>query len=262
MEIIKTEIVQETISYVAQELVEILAGNEEQIKLDFVIGDDPLRFKLGSGEEEAQWKEKHKIPEEYDAAQTLAFLREKHGISPGMPDELALKVLAILYKISEQSYLAYQPMEIARDVSMLTVAQIEERHLDLPGVNVEVKPIRHYKEGNLAAHVLGYLGSINQEELEGLSKGIHAKHMWQIGLRKGSGGGTERDKGARQVEVNSVGHLISTLGERPSIPVTIYFSRWIPAAADRRAVSHQTMERFRRERWVQIPKRKVGGRWP
>ncbi|NLO25717.1 MAG: penicillin-binding protein 2 [Clostridiales bacterium] len=220
VEIMKTEIVQETISYVAQELVEILAGNEEQIKLDFVIGDDPLRFKLGSGEEEAQWKEKHKIPEEYDAAQTLAFLREKHGISPGMPDELALKVLAILYKISEQSYLAYQPMEIARDVSMLTVAQIEERHLDLPGVNVEVKPIRHYKEGNLAAHVLGYLGSINQEELEGLSDKGYTQNdiIGKSGLERVLEEELKGIRGARQVEVNSVGRLISTLGERPSIP--------------------------------------------
>jgi penicillin-binding protein 2 len=169
VEIVKTEIVQETISEVAQDLVRILDGNGEHIRVEFAIAADPVRFVQDSREKEIEWKKKYKIPEEYDAPKALEFLREKYEISPDMTDAQAVQALAILHKIGEQSYLAYQPLEIARDVSMLTVAQIEERHMDLPGVNVEVKPIRYYREGNLASHVLGYLGSINQEELESLA---------------------------------------------------------------------------------------------
>lgn len=220
VEIVKTEIVQETISYVAQELVQILDDNGESVKLDFAIVADPLRFKLDSDGKETEWKKKYSIPIEYDAMETLTFLRDKYDIAPHMSDNLALKTLAILHKISEQSYLAYQPLEIARDVSMLTVAQIEERHLDLPGVNVEVKPIRHYREGILASHVLGYLGSINPEELENLAERGYTQNdvIGKSGLEKVLEEELKGIRGAKQVEVNSVGRLISTLGERPSIP--------------------------------------------
>ncbi|MDD2573289.1 MAG: penicillin-binding protein 2 [Firmicutes bacterium] len=256
VEVVKTEIVQETISYVAQELVGILDSNGEHIRLDFAIGDDPLRFKLDSGKE-AEWKDKYEIPREYDAAQALAFLREKHGIAPEMTDELALKALAILHKIGEQSYLAYQPLEIARDVSALTVAQIEERHLDLPGINVEVKPIRYYKEGNLASHVLGYLGSINHEELESLEDKGYTQNdiIGKSGLERVLEEELKGISGARQVEVNSVGRLISTLGERPSIPGSNVF-----LTLDSRL--QQTAERALEETMEKIQAGEMGKKYP
>ncbi|MFA6669842.1 MAG: penicillin-binding transpeptidase domain-containing protein, partial [Bacillota bacterium] len=256
VEVVKTEIVQETISYVAQELVGILDSNGEHIRLDFAIGDDPLRFKLDSGKE-AEWKDKYEIPREYDAAQALAFLREKHGIAPEMTDELALKALAILHKIGEQSYLAYQPLEIARDVSALTVAQIEERHLDLPGINVEVKPIRYYKEGNLASHVLGYLGSINHEELESLEDKGYTQNdiIGKSGLERVLEEELKGISGARQVEVNSVGRLISTLGERQSIPGNNVF-----LTLDSRL--QQTAQRALRETMEKIQAGEMGTKYP
>lgn len=247
VEIVKTEVVQESISYVAQELVRILDNNGEGIGVDFTIEGGPLRFKLRDRDMELKWKEKHSIPAEYDAAKTLEFLRDKHSISEDMSDELAIKVLAILYKINEQSYLAYQPLEIARDVSMATVAQVEERHLDLSGVNVTVKPIRHYKEGNLASHVLGYLGSINRQELEDLAGKGYTQNdvIGKSGLEKILEEELKGVRGARQVEVNSVGRLISTLGERPSISgnnVFLTLDSQLQQAAER--ILSETMERI------------------
>ncbi len=220
VEIVKTELVQERISEVAQQLVRILDRNGEHIRVEFPISDNPVRMVFNSQEEEQKWKKTYKIPQEYKADQALKFLREKNGVSPDMPVHMAIKVLAILQKIGQQSYLAYQPLEIARDVSMVTVAQIEERHLDLPGVNVEVKPVRHYKEGSLAAHVMGYLGSINQQELEGLADKGYTQNdiIGKAGLERVLEEELKGTSGAKQVEVNSVGRLISTLGQRPPIP--------------------------------------------
>jgi penicillin-binding protein 2 len=265
VEILKTEIVQEQISGVAQELVRILDGNGERVRLDFPIavsraqsdpaqsdsaqsdpaqsdpaqfdpaqsdsvvsdviefnpaGIDIVEFAFDSQREEQAWKKKYTVPEEYDAAQALDFLKEKNGIDAGMPGYMSVQVLSILHKISEQTYFAYQPLEISRDVSMLTVAQIEERHLDMPGVNVEVKPIRYYKEGSLASHVMGYLGSINQQELEDLrDKGYNQNDIiGKSGLERVLEEKLKGINGAKQVEVNSVGRFISTLGEKPPIP--------------------------------------------
>ena len=257
VEIIKTEIVEEKISDVAQDLVRILDSNGEHIRIEFVIAADPVRFVFDSWEKELEWKKKNKIPQESSAAQTLALLREKFEISPDLPDTLAVQALAILYKIGEQSYLAYQPLEIARDVSMLTVAQIEERHLDLPGVNVEVKPIRYYREGSLAAHVLGYLGSINQEELEVLGDKGYTQNdiIGKSGLEKVLEEELKGLNGAKQVEVNSVGRLISTLGEKPSIPGNNVF-----LTLDMRL--QQTAERALWETMEKIQAGEMGTKYP
>src|SRR3972149_2580171 len=45
------------------------------------------------------------------------------------------------------------------------VPTVEENRLDLPGVIIEVEPVRHNLYGSLAAHGLGYLGEINPSEL-------------------------------------------------------------------------------------------------
>ncbi len=248
VEIVKTEVVQESISYVAQELVRILHKNGEGVRVDFIIDADPIRFKLGDREAEFKWKKDHSVPVGYDAGETLEFLRDKHNISEDMSDELALKALAILYKINEQSYLAYQPLEIARDVSMATVAQIEERHLDLSGVNVMVKPIRHYKKESLASHVLGYLGSINRQELENLRDKGYTQNdvIGKSGLEKVLEEELRGIRGARQVEVNSKGRLISTLGERPPISGnSVFLTLDLRLQETAEQVLRETMERIR-----------------
>lgn len=58
---------------------------------------------------------------------------------------------------------------VAVDVSRRVVAYLEE-HPDLfPGVSVEQRTQRHYPKGTLAAHVLGYTGTVTQDQLDASS---------------------------------------------------------------------------------------------
>ncbi len=52
------------------------------------------------------------------------------------------------------------------DVDFDVVAHIEERKLELPGVQIGEIAKRHYPNGTLAAHVLGYARSIGEEQYE------------------------------------------------------------------------------------------------
>src|SRR5258706_6811263 len=45
-------------------------------------------------------------------------------------------------------------------------AGVEEEKPDLPGIEVQMEPIRHYLNGSLGAHLLGYAREGNQEEME------------------------------------------------------------------------------------------------
>lgn len=53
------------------------------------------------------------------------------------------------------------PFNYLQDLNFETAAVFSERNLGLPGVNVTVKPVRHYVYGALGAHFLGYVGMPN-----------------------------------------------------------------------------------------------------
>ena len=95
-----------------------------------------------------------------------------------IPQELESRSISRLAKIlnlSEQkinrilkkdTVAPFAPVVIAPDVNYKTVAVIEERSTDLPGVVVDIRPLRYYPYGKVGAHVIGYLGKIGSEELK------------------------------------------------------------------------------------------------
>ncbi|MFQ5961362.1 MAG: penicillin-binding protein 2 [Candidatus Methylomirabilales bacterium] len=74
------------------------------------------------------------------------------------PGEVAAKIRAGLAH-------PHQPVLLAREVNERTMVAIEERKMDFPGVSLRVHPIRAYLKGGIAAHLLGYVSEVNQEQL-------------------------------------------------------------------------------------------------
>jgi penicillin-binding protein 2 len=58
------------------------------------------------------------------------------------------------------------PLPICTNLAPAEIARVQERGLRLPGVDMEVQPIRVYPRGSLAAHALGYL-RLSDESVEG-----------------------------------------------------------------------------------------------
>jgi len=59
----------------------------------------------------------------------------------------------------------YMPTRLKEDIDWETLAAIENKHLSLPGVRIEVVPSRDYLYGDLASHLVGYLAEISPAEL-------------------------------------------------------------------------------------------------
>lgn len=61
----------------------------------------------------------------------------------------------------------YQPIPVATDVEPKIAVQIAERSEEFPGVTAEIEPIRNLvlPFNTSMAHILGYLGPVNDEEL-------------------------------------------------------------------------------------------------
>lgn len=58
------------------------------------------------------------------------------------------------------------PVTLRSDVGYDLIAYLEENQDEFPGVAVQRVFVRHYPNGSLAAHVLGNVGEINEEELK------------------------------------------------------------------------------------------------
>ncbi len=59
----------------------------------------------------------------------------------------------------------YQPLPLLVDVGRDAMDKVQENGVNLPGILVEVKPLRAYPHDEMAAHLFGYLGEITEDEL-------------------------------------------------------------------------------------------------
>jgi penicillin-binding protein 2 len=81
-------------------------------------------------------------------------------ISHLRPEQIRNKIRA------EAKECAACPATLRRDVSYDTVYFLRENQEDYPGVSVERVYVRHYQQGTLAAHVLGYTGQVDEQDLD------------------------------------------------------------------------------------------------
>ncbi len=114
----------------------------------------------------------------------------------------------------------YSPALIQTNVPRDVAFYIEENHLDFPGVQIGLEPVRQYVDGPLLSHILGFVGPIPSERAADYkSQGYAATD--QVGLN-GLEYTFEPDlhgtKGRRYIEVDVAGREVANLGEEPPVP--------------------------------------------
>jgi penicillin-binding protein 2 len=117
--------------------------------------------------------------------------------------------------IEGQRYRLFEPITVMRDVDWQMVVKLEEHRGELPGVEVNVEPLRYYPEKNLAGHVLGYVHPIyDNEELERSYDPMNYRVgdlVGKDGLEKVYEEYLKGTDGARRVEVDARGNPIREL---------------------------------------------------
>lgn len=118
-------------------------------------------------------------------------------------------------KVSEQQFRLFEPVILIRDIPWELVVELEEMRQELPGVAVNVEPLRNYPNGALAGHILGYIHSINAEELEtAKDEGINYTMnslIGKSGIEKQYEQELKGSEGARRVEVDAKNRPIREL---------------------------------------------------
>ena len=99
------------------------------------------------------------------------------------------------------------PVRLAEDIDWNTVAYIENNRMNLPGIKIEVVPLRVYHYGNLASHLIGYLGEINEKELKKAREGQYrgGDLIGKMGLERLREKDLRGEKGRHYMEVNALG---------------------------------------------------------
>ncbi|MBU4262138.1 MAG: penicillin-binding protein 2 [Proteobacteria bacterium] len=114
----------------------------------------------------------------------------------------------------------YMPILLKEDIDWKTLVYIENHHFELPGVRVEAVPSRDYLYGNMASHLIGYLGQINKEELENRkdSKYQGGDLIGKMGIEKLYEKELRGEKGYRYLEVDVLGFEQQILRHQDPLP--------------------------------------------
>jgi penicillin-binding protein 2 len=119
------------------------------------------------------------------------------------------------------------PRKLKDGLTLKEAAQIESHRLDLPGVMIQVESQRNYPVGVVAAHLLGYVGEISQEQLDrGESGELHqGSIIGQYGIEKSYDRFLRGKTGEKLTEVDALGHeKRTTLVEKPEAGDDLYLS--------------------------------------
>jgi penicillin-binding protein 2 len=114
----------------------------------------------------------------------------------------------------------FEPIRIKTDVGPDVIAKIEERRTELPGVVIEIQPVRNYVNNELAAHIFGYVSEINDVELEKRKADGYKSGdiVGKFGLEKVYDRELRGIDGGGQVEVDVGGRPVQVLGKKEPLP--------------------------------------------
>ncbi len=147
----------------------------------------------------------------------IIFIREGSRHSP----EETISMLAAGIGMSHEEVLQkinrkrkdplYQPITIKEDAGVEDVAFVMARAYEMPEISVEFQPRRLYREGQLAAHALGYIGEATEAQIQN-SPDLNPRDQVGIaGLELVYDSVLRGKDGSRHVVVNNSGREIETL---------------------------------------------------
>ena len=165
------------------------------------------------------------VPEKVDnLEETLAFLDELVGVSE--------RDLEQFEKRSSYRRRPYEPVVLRQRLSAEEIAAVMVNRFYLPGVDVEAQLIRHYPHGDAFAHVLGYVGRINQRDQERIEQDEDSQRRYSATSHIGKTGIERRyedilhgDVGYERIETNARGRLLRTMqreSPRPGTDLTLH----------------------------------------
>lgn len=160
-------------------------------------------------------------------AYTVSIMPSGKDVAPEEVTKLAgylNKPAAEIQKKISDNKDGYEPIRIATDVPMDVVTNIEEHSHELPGISIDVEPLRYYPYNTMASQLFGYVGEVSEEELAEI-KQENPNTLVGAGTILGRSGlesmyddvlrGVD---GGKQLEVDATGRPVEEVERKNTIP--------------------------------------------
>lgn len=125
-------------------------------------------------------------------------------------------------QLTEESK-SFESLPLRSRLSEEEIARFAARRYQFPGVEIRARLFRHYPQGDLFSHVIGYIGRINQKDLDRLEENGElanyrgTDYIGKMGLEQHYERVLHGTTGVDQVEVDSSGRAVRMLSRTPPI---------------------------------------------
>ena len=163
------------------------------------------------------------------SAYTLEITPSKSGPLDQTLDELS-KVLDItarerrrFKKLLDESK-SFESLPIRTRLTDTEVARFAAQRYRFPGVEIKARLFRSYPYGDLASHVIGYIGRINQAEKEKINDSDDqanyrgTEYIGKLGVEQSFESQLHGTTGVEQIETSAGGRAVRKLASNPSTP--------------------------------------------
>ncbi|MDO9151850.1 MAG: penicillin-binding protein 2 [Methylotenera sp.] len=126
-------------------------------------------------------------------------------------------------KFREQSH-SFESAPIRTHLNEIEAAKFAVNHYRFPGVEIKSRLFRHYPLGKLGSHMVGYIGRINDKDIENLKEdGVYSNykgsdHIGKSGLEQFYEQQLHGVTGFQQVEIDADGHAVRVLSSNAPVP--------------------------------------------
>ncbi|MFA7553711.1 MAG: penicillin-binding protein 2 [Spongiibacteraceae bacterium] len=130
----------------------------------------------------------------------------------------------------------YAAVPLKLQLSEEEIAVISVNSYRLPGVDVDAQLARHYPQGELFAHVLGYVGRISEREQQTIDEVNYSgtNEIGKIGLEKYYEDILHGQVGSQNVETNAKGRVLRVLertNPQPGEDITLFLDAHVQRVA-------------------------------
>ncbi len=133
---------------------------------------------------------------------------------------------------------SFRPVRVRRGLTLEEVTKVEERKLELPGVVVEVEPERVYPTSTFAAHLLGYVREVSDDQMK-QGRYRRGDMIGQSGLERLLDEYLRGRDGGERIEVDALGRPVQVMRREepdPGAQVITTVDRRFQEAAERAMV--------------------------
>ncbi len=116
---------------------------------------------------------------------------------------------------------SFESLPIRSRLSDEEIARFAAHRYRFPGVEIKARLFRQYPQGELFSHVIGYIGRINQKEIDRLEENSElanyrgTDYIGKMGLEQSYERALHGTTGVEQVEIDSAGRAVRLLSRTP-----------------------------------------------